>query len=192
MSNNTIKNKGDFGVWGDLDRPVSRETYGGQILTSVIFPENPETGYEGDIIPCNELDGIEYKTWWSAHYMSNRRLSELDRRFSEGYQFVQVNPEDPTTDQDSKGNVYNWRLPQELKHRATSEGHVRTELGELLWIPKERYLENEKRRNPSRYADEAQRDLQGLEDEALGLARQTGFGVTKTERGVERELVRPR
>lgn len=186
MSTVNIKNKGDYGVWGDLNHVVDRAAYGGQALVGMIWPSNPNTGFEGTIIPCNDFDGRNYRYHWCLY--TDRDMAELDRRLDEGYDFVQVNPNDPTEPADTSGNKWNFRLPKARAHRVTSAGHVRCELGEAMYIPVDTWLELDARRNPSRYAQDK---IKQGEAEIHNLAAQHGFGTTRTQGGVTEEVVKP-
>jgi len=172
MSEFNLKSKGDCKIWGDkLSRAVSREDYGGQILTGVIFPENPVTGYPGDLIQCGDMEYKPLGFYWCDS------ARELSRRMDEGYRWVLVNPEDPAKDEDSKGAKYQFALPEERTHLVRPTGRVGCELGELMWIPYEKWLAAEKRRNPSAYED-----LDKIDRPVDAAIKRSGFDAMELRR----------
>ena len=187
MSNITLKSKGDCRIFGREDRLVDQANYGGQILTGVIWPENPITGFEGTVIQCNENEGQDLTYFWVKYH--DRNTDELDRNLDKGWRFVDLNPNDPTKSEDDDGGEWLFRLPESRPHRITASGHMRCQLGELMWIHMDEWEKIEAQQNP---AGQAQRDVEAGEGEIHELAARHGFGMTRTQGGVTTEIVSPR
>lgn len=93
-------NKGDYGYWKGTDHildfnkkptPIDRDLYvnaSGAGMANVIFPANPVTGYEGDVVPIGDNAGKNFAYAWCPEGKDTGTRMAYGRLKAKGYDFA--------------------------------------------------------------------------------------------------------